>query len=58
MERVWLTIAILSFLISAWFITKTDWSQAGMPMFVTVCALLLFALRRYQRKKLEKLNKP
>jgi uncharacterized membrane protein YozB (DUF420 family) len=54
MEIVWLSIAILSVLSAVWSISKGDIEAGKYPLFVTFCAALLFALRRYQRKRLEK----
>ena len=54
MERVWLACAVLSLLFGTWFLSKGDWDQAKFPLFVTFCCGILFGLRRYQRKRLEK----
>lgn len=57
MEIFWLITAVVFFLISAWFITAAKWDDAKFPIFCTFCAAILFALRRYQRKKLEGVDK-
>ena len=54
MEIVWLSIAILSALAAAWSFSKGNVDAGKYPLFVTFCAALLFSLRRYQRKRLEK----
>ncbi len=54
MEIVWLSIAILSVLSSVWSFSKGDVDAGKYPLFVAFCAALLFSLRRYQRKRLEK----
>jgi len=54
MEIVWLSIAVLSALSAVWSISKGDVDAGKYPLFVTFCAALLFSLRRYQRKRLEK----
>ena len=54
MEIVWLSIAILSALSAVWSFSKGDVDAGKYPLFVTFCAALLFSLRRYQRKRLEK----
>jgi len=57
MERVWLVLAILAFLFGAWFASQGKWDLSKMPFFCTFCAAILFGLRRYQRKKMEKSGK-
>jgi hypothetical protein len=52
MERVWLTCAVAMLLWGAWYLSKGDWDQAKFPLFVSFCCGILFALRRYQRRKL------
>lgn len=54
MEIVWLSIAILSALSSVWNFSKGNVDAGKYPLFVAFCAALLFSLRRYQRKRLEK----
>ena len=54
MEILWLSIAILSSLAAAWSFSKGNVDAGKYPLFVTFCAALLFSLRRYQRKRLEK----
>ena len=54
MEIVWLSIAILSVLSAVWSFSKGDVDAGKYPLFVAFCAALLFSLRRYQRKRLEK----
>jgi uncharacterized membrane protein YozB (DUF420 family) len=54
MEIVWLSIAILSVLSAVWSFSKGNVDAGKYPMFVAFCAALLFSLRRYQRKRLEK----
>ena len=54
MEIVWLSIAILSVLSSVWNFSKGDVDAGKYPLIVAFCAALLFSLRRYQRKRLEK----
>ena len=54
MEIVWLSIAILSALAAVWSFSKGNVDAGKYPLFVTFCAALLFSLRRYQRKRLEK----
>ena len=54
MEIVWTSIAILSALSAVWSFSKGDVDAGKYPLFVAFCAALLFSLRRYQRKRLEK----
>jgi len=54
MEIVWLSIAILSVLAAVWSFSKGNVDAGKYPLFVTFCAALLFSLRHYQRKRLEK----
>jgi hypothetical protein len=54
MEIVWMSIAILSALSAVWSFSKGDVDAGKYPLFVAFCAALLFSLRRYQRKRLEK----
>ena len=54
MEIVRLSIAILSALAAVWSFSKGNVDAGKYPLFVTFCAALLFSLRRYQRKRLEK----
>jgi hypothetical protein len=54
MEIVWLSIAIISALSAVWSFSKGDVDAGKYPLFVAFCAALLFSLRRYQRKRLEK----
>ena len=53
MEIVWLCIAIVSCMSAAWSMSKGDFDSGKYSLFVTFCASILFALRRYQRKRLE-----
>lgn len=57
MEVFWLIMAVVFFLISAWFLTATRWDEAKFPLFCTFCASILYGLRRYQRIKMEKAGK-
>ena len=54
MERVWLGFAVITLLLGAWFLSKGQWEPAKFPFFVAACCFVLFGLRRYQRKKIEK----
>lgn len=54
MERVWLIMALGFFLWSAWLLTATRWDEAKVPLFATVCATILYVLRRYQRRKMDR----
>ena len=56
MELVWLSVAIVAGLSSAWLISKGQVDSARYPLFVTFCGSILFALRRYQRKRMEKVS--
>jgi hypothetical protein len=56
MELVWLSIAIMAAISSTWLIIKGDIDAARFPLFVAFCAAILFALRRYQRKRIEKVE--
>jgi hypothetical protein len=38
---------------AAWSMSKGDFDSGKYSLFVTFCASILFALRRYQRKRLE-----
>ncbi len=58
MERFWLAMAVISFLGGGWLASQGKWDQAKFPFFCTLCAAVLFGLRRYQRKKLERSGKP
>ena len=53
MEIVWLCIALVSGLSAVWSFSKGNIDSGKYPLFVTFCASILFALRRYQRKRLE-----
>ncbi len=57
MERFWLVFAIFSLLFATWFITKGNWDQGKFPLFTAFCGGILFGLRRYQRKRIEKAAK-
>jgi uncharacterized membrane-anchored protein len=56
MELVWLSVAVVAGLSSAWLISKGQIDSARYPLFVTFCGGVLFALRRYQRKRMEKVS--
>lgn len=56
MELVWLSVAIVAGLSSVWLLSKGQTDSARYPLFVTFCGAVLFALRRYQRKRLEKVS--
>jgi len=53
MELFWLCIAGGMALISAWILSKGDWDQGKIPLFGTFAAVILYALRRYQRRKIQ-----
>lgn len=54
MERFWLVFAVFTLLWAVWFISKGDFDQGKFPLFTSFCGWILFALRRFQRKKSEK----
>lgn len=56
MELVWLCIAIISAISAIWTFNRGKADAAIFPLFVSFCALVLFGLRRYQRKRLEKMG--
>ncbi len=56
MEIIWLSIAIMASLSSAWLISKGNFDSARFPLFTAFCAAVLFGLRRYQRKRIEKVE--
>jgi hypothetical protein len=56
MELVWLCIAIIAGISAVWTFNRGKTDSALFPLFVSFCALVLFSLRRYQRKRLEKLG--
>ncbi|MBX7202304.1 MAG: hypothetical protein K1X77_04465 [Bacteroidia bacterium] len=58
MERFWLGLAVVTLLFGGWLASQGKWEQAKFPFFCTFCAMIVYGLRRYQRKRLESNNKP
>ena len=58
MELFWLCIASGMGLLSAWFISQSDWDQALIPILGTFFGAVLYALRRHQRRKVQYGNNP
>jgi hypothetical protein len=56
MEIFWLVIAGMMAVLSTWLMVEQKFESARMPLFATFAASALFALRRYQRKKMEKMR--
>ncbi len=53
MEWFWLAITVLMVLLSIYLLMTSSFDAARMPLFGTFCSAVLYALRRYQRKKVE-----
>ncbi|MFN5317469.1 MAG: hypothetical protein ACK5CY_01360 [Bacteroidia bacterium] len=53
MEWFWLVITILMATFSSYLLISSSFDAARMPLFGTFCSAVLYALRRYQRKKVE-----
>ncbi len=53
MEWFWLAITVLMATFSAYLLISSSFDAARMPLFGTFCSAILYALRRYQRKKVE-----
>lgn len=53
MEWFWLAITVLMVLLSIYLLMTSSFDSARMPLFGTFCSAVLYALRRYQRKKVE-----
>jgi hypothetical protein len=49
MEILWLVIALAMAALSFWTLTTAKWDDAKFPLFATLCAGILYGLRRYQR---------
>jgi membrane protein implicated in regulation of membrane protease activity len=56
MEIFWLIVAGIMAVLSVWLMIEQKFDSARMPLFATFAASTLFALRRYQRKRMEKMN--
>lgn len=56
MEIFWLIVAGIMAVLSIWLMIEQKFDSARMPLFATFAASALFALRRYQRKRIEKMN--
>lgn len=56
MEIFWLVVAGMMAILSIWLMVEQKFDSARMPLFATFAASALFALRRYQRRKIEKMN--
>ncbi len=56
MEIFWLVVAGMMAVLSIWLMVEQKFDSARMPLFATFAASALFALRRYQRRKIEKMN--
>lgn len=54
MERFWLVITVAMAGLSIGMLLNASFDAAKMPLFGTLCSAVLYALRRYQRKKAEK----
>jgi len=49
LELFWLGIAILMGALSVWMLSTSKWEEAKFPLFATLCAAIVYGLRRYQR---------
>lgn len=58
MEIFWLVVSGIMAVLSIWLMIEQKFDSARMPLFATFAAATLFALRRYQRKRIEKMNSP
>lgn len=56
MEIFWLIVAGIMAVLSIWLMIEQKFDSARMPLFATFAASALYALRRYQRKRIEKMN--
>jgi uncharacterized membrane-anchored protein len=56
MEWFWLIIMVAMAGLSIGLLLNASFESAKMPLFGTFCAAVLYALRRYQRKKEERKN--
>jgi len=53
MEWFWLIITVAMVGLSIGLFINSSFESAKMPLFGTFCSAVLYALRRYQRKKAE-----
>jgi membrane protein implicated in regulation of membrane protease activity len=51
MERFWMIVALAAAAYTGWLLFEGDTEQAKVPIFVTIVAVILHILRRYQRKR-------
>lgn len=57
LETIWLTLAIVFFVAGIYVFATKGWGQAYFMFIITLVSLLMFYIRRRQRKAWSK-NKP